>query len=58
MSQRWQATGNTEYDLTGPRFEPKTSRSRDERASNKTITALAYEQLLIVCEVSILCLTS
>ena len=31
MSQRWRAVGNTVSDLTGPRFEPQTSRSRDER---------------------------
>ena len=32
MSQRWRAVGNTVSDLTGPRFEPQTSRSRDENA--------------------------
>ena len=32
MSQRWQAVGNTVSDLTGPRFEPQISCSRDERA--------------------------
>ena len=31
ISQRWQTVGNTVSDLTGPRFEPQTSRSRDER---------------------------
>ena len=30
MSLRWRAVGNTESDLTGPRFDPKTSRCRDE----------------------------
>ena len=30
MSQRWQAIGNTVSDLTGTRFEVRTSRSRDE----------------------------
>ena len=30
MSQRWRAVGNTVSDLTGPRFEPQTSCSRDE----------------------------
>ena len=30
MSQRWRAVGNTVSDLTGARFEPQTSRSRDE----------------------------
>ena len=33
ISQRWQAVGNTVSDLTGPRFEPQTSRSRDERVT-------------------------
>ena len=31
MSQRWRAVDNTVLDLTGLRFEPQTSRSRDER---------------------------
>ena len=30
MSQRWRAGGNTESDLTDPRFEPPTSHSRYE----------------------------
>ena len=30
MSQRWRAVVNTVFDLTGVRFEPQTSRSRDE----------------------------
>ena len=29
--QRWRAVSNTVSDLTGPRFEPQTSRLRDER---------------------------
>ena len=33
MSQQWRAVGNTVSDLTGPRFEPQTSRSRDERVT-------------------------
>ena len=33
MSQRWRAVGNTVFDLTGLRFEPQTSRSRDERVT-------------------------
>ena len=28
--QRWRVVDNTAPDLTGPRFEPQTSRSRDE----------------------------
>ena len=31
MSQRWRAVGNTVSDLTCSKFEPQTSRSRDER---------------------------
>ena len=31
MSQWWQAIGNTEFDLTNPKFESHSSRSRDER---------------------------
>ena len=33
MPQRWQAAGNIVSDLTGLRFEPQTSRSRDERVT-------------------------
>ena len=33
MSQRWRTVGDTVFDLTGPRFEPYTSRSRDERVT-------------------------
>ena len=29
--QRWRASGNNVFDLTGWRFEPRTSRSRDKR---------------------------
>ena len=39
MSQRWRAVGNTVSDLTGPRFEPLTSRSRDERVTAHQLTA-------------------
>ena len=31
--QRWRAVGNVVSDLTGPRFEPQTSRSREERVT-------------------------
>ena len=37
MSQRWRAVGNTVSDLTGPRFERQTSRSRDERVTARPI---------------------
>ena len=33
MSQRWWNIGNSVYDLTGPKFEPHTSRSGDERVT-------------------------
>ena len=33
MSRLWRAVGNTVSDLTGPRFEPQTSHSRDERVT-------------------------
>ena len=33
MSQRWRAIGNTVSNLTDLIFEPRTSRSRDERVT-------------------------
>ena len=33
MLQRWRVVGNTVSNLTGPRFETQTSRSRDERVT-------------------------
>ena len=36
MSQRWQAVSSTVTDLIGPRFEPQTSRSRNERVTEIT----------------------
>ena len=33
MLLRWRAVGNTASDLTGPRFEPQTSRFQDERVT-------------------------
>ena len=35
MLQRWQAVGNTVFDLTGPGFQPQSSRSRDERVTTR-----------------------
>ena len=32
-SQRWRAIGNNVSDLTGPRFEPPTYRSIEERVT-------------------------
>ena len=36
-SQRWRVVGNTVSDLTGPRFEPQTSRSIDECVTARPI---------------------
>ena len=33
MLPQWRVVGNTVFGLTGPRFKPQTSRSRDERVS-------------------------
>ena len=33
MSQRWRVVSNTVSNLTCPRFEPQTSRSKEERVS-------------------------
>ena len=41
MSQRWRAVGNTVSDLTGLRFEPQTSRSRDERVTARPTARFA-----------------
>ena len=35
MFQQRQAVGNTVSDLTGPRFEPQTFRSREERDTDR-----------------------
>ena len=42
ISQRERAVGNTLSDLTGPRFEPHTSHSRDER-----VTARPTDRIII-----------
>ena len=44
MSQRWRAVGNTVSDLTGPRFEPQTSRSRDKRVTARPKNIFLYKQ--------------
>ena len=36
MSQRWRAVGNTVSNLTVPKFESQTSRSRDECVPART----------------------
>ena len=45
MLQRWRAVGNTVSYLTGPRFEPPTSRFRDER-----VTALPTARLVLTSQ--------
>ena len=47
MLQWWRVVGNTVLDFTGPRFEPQTSRSRDERVSarQKPLIMAKYEFL-------------
>ena len=42
MPQRLRAVGNTASDLTGPRFEPQTSRSKDELVSARPTTIIDY----------------
>ena len=37
LSQGWRMVGNTVSDLSGPRFEPQTSRFRDERVAARPI---------------------
>ena len=39
MSQQWLAIGNTVSNLTGPRFAPQTSRSRNECVTASFIEA-------------------
>ena len=48
MSQRGRAVGNTMFDLTGPRFEPQTSRSRDERATARPTGNRANQKQAII----------
>ena len=49
MSQRWRAVGNTVFDLTGPRFEAQTSRSRDERVTARpTGRSLGFSLVFIL----------
>ena len=44
MSQRWQMVDNTVSDLTGERFQPQTSRSRDECVTARPIGRLTLNQ--------------
>ena len=40
--QRWRAVGDTVFDLTGPIFEPKTSRFKDVRVTARPTTRLLF----------------
>ena len=42
MSLRWRAVGKNVSDLTGPRFEPLTFRSRDERVTLRPTYAVKF----------------
>ena len=46
MLQRWRVVGNTVSDLTGPRFEPQTSRYRDERVTARHETNISETRKL------------
>ena len=51
ISKRWQAVGNTASSLTAPRFEPQTSRSKDERVI--PLNQLAVAKVLTCFELKI-----
>ena len=42
MSQRWRAVGNTVANLTGPKFESLTYRSRDKRVTARPTGQFDY----------------
>ena len=52
--QQWQAIDNTVSDLTGPRFKPQTSHSRDEnlisRPTNRYKVFIRYCYVIHQCE--------
>ena len=57
MPQRWRSVGNTVLGLIGPRFEPQTSHSGDERVTaqpngqptqHKPIQSIIHRQSLTV----------
>ena len=49
MSQRWRAVGNTVFNLTGPRFDPQTSRSRNECVTARPTGRSAFQVQTFVC---------
>ena len=46
MSQRWRVADSTVSDLTGPRFEPQTSRSCEERVNAQPTGRFCVEVLV------------
>ena len=44
MLQRWLAVGDTVPDLTGLRFEPQTTRSRDKRVTARPTVRLELKE--------------
>ena len=46
MLQQWQAIGNTVTNLTGPRFEPQASCSRDKRVTARP-TGIVVDNFLL-----------
>ena len=54
MSQWWRAVGNTVSDLTGPRFKPQTSRSRDKRVTARP-TGRYIEKFGFLIEINSFC---
>ena len=51
MSHWWRAFGNTASDLKGPKFEPQTSRSRDERVTARVARPTGRSLLLVVLNI-------
>ena len=48
MLQRWRAVGNTVSNFTGPKFEPQTSRSRDERVTARPTCIINIKSIKII----------
>ena len=48
MLQRWRAVGNTVSNLTGTKFEPQISRSRDKRVTARQLDGQAQCSLFIM----------
>ena len=45
MLQQWRVVGNTMFDLTGPRYEPQTSRYGDERVTARPTSRFCFTNL-------------